>query len=290
MSGAAESGAAGQMGGHMSGRLSGKVAVITGGASGIGEATARRFVDEGARVVVADVQDSLGQAVVDRLGDQARYVHCDVTQEDQVAAAVDLAVETWGRLDVMFNNAGIVGAVGPIADTSADAWRKTIDVLLNSVFYGTKHAARVMIPQGSGSIIATTSIAGMIGGLGPHGYTAAKTAVVGFTKSVASELNQYTIRVNAIAPGTIPTALTAQALGGDRDDLAAVAEHARRTNGMGIASDPMDVANAALYLASDEARLVNGHTLVVDAGRSINGGSARFASSAPSMVDATQDN
>ena len=275
--------------GRPAGRLSGKVAVITGGSSGIGEATAQRFVAEGARVVVADVQDSLGQAVVDLLGDQARYVHCDVTQEDQVAAAVDLAVSTWGRLDVMFNNAGIVGAVGPIADTPADGWLKTIDVLLNSVFYGTKHAARIMIPQGSGSIIATTSIAGMIGGLGPHGYTAAKTAVVGFTKSVASELNQYTIRVNAIAPGTIPTALTAQALAGDRGDLATVAEHARLTNGMGIASDPMDIANAALYLASDEARLVNGHTLVVDAGRSINGGSARFASSAPTMVDATEN-
>lgn len=269
------------------GRLSGKVTVITGGASGIGEATAKRFVAEGASVVIADVQDALGQAVADGLGDAARYVHCDVTDEDQVSAAVDLAVATWGRLDVMFNNAGIVGAVGPIAETAGDAWRKTLDVLLNSVFYGTKHAARVMIPQGSGSIIATTSIAGVIGGLGPHGYTAAKTAIVGFTKSVASELNQYTIRVNAIAPGTIPTALTAQALGGDRDDLAAVAEHARRTNGMGIASDPMDIANAALYLASDEARLVNGHTLVVDAGRSVNGGSSRFAASAPAMVDAT---
>jgi NAD(P)-dependent dehydrogenase (short-subunit alcohol dehydrogenase family) len=269
------------------GRLIGKVAVITGGASGIGEATAKRFVAEGARVVVADVQDALGQAVADGLGSSALYVHCDVTKEEQVAAAVDLAVATWGTLDVMFNNAGIVGAVGPIADTTADAWQKTIDVLLNSVFYGTKHAARIMIPQGSGSIIATTSIAGVIGGLGPHAYSAAKTAIVGLTKSVASELNQYTIRVNAIAPGTIPTALTAQALGGDRDNLAAIAEHARRTNGMGIASDPMDIANAALYLASDEARLVNGHTLVVDAGRSINGGSARFASAAPTMVDAT---
>jgi NAD(P)-dependent dehydrogenase (short-subunit alcohol dehydrogenase family) len=273
----------------MNGRLEGKVAVITGGASGIGEATARRFVAEGARVVVADVQAALGQSVVDSLGDSARFIACDVTVEDQVAAAVDLAVATWGQLDVMFNNAGIVGAIGPIAETPGEAWLKTIDVLLNSVFYGTKHAARVMTRQRSGSIIATTSIAGMIGGLGPHGYTAAKTAVVGFTKSVAAELNQYSIRVNAIAPGTIPTALTAQALAGDKNDLAAVAEHARRTNGLGIASDASDIANAALYLASDEARLVNGHILVVDAGRSVNGGSARFAGSASAMVDAAAD-
>ena len=269
----------------MGDRLAGKTAVITGGASGIGEATVRRFVAEGAMVVVADIQVAAGRAVAASLGDAARFLACDVTVEDEVAAAVDLAVSTWGRLDVMFNNAGIVGAIGPIADTTREAWLKTIDVLLNSVFYGSKHAARVMVPQRSGSIISTTSIAGVIGGVGPHGYTAAKTAVVGLTKSLASELNQYTIRVNAIAPGTIPTALTAHALAGDRSNVAAVAEHARATNGMGIASDPMDIANAALYLASDEARLVNGHTLVVDAGRSTNGGSARFASAAAAMID-----
>ena len=271
----------------MGDRLAGKTAVITGGASGIGEATARRFVAEGARVVVADIQEPLGRAVAESLGDAARFIPCDVTDEAQVAAAVDLAVTAWGRLDVMFNNAGIVGAVGPVADTDGDAWRRTIDVLLHSVFYGSKHAARVMVPQRHGSIIATTSIAGVIGGLGPHAYTAAKHAVVGLTRSLASELNQYTIRVNCIAPGTIPTALTAQALGGDRNDLAKVAEHARLTNGMGIASDPIDIANAALYLASDEARLVNGHTLVVDAGRSVNGGSSRFAAAAPAMEDAS---
>jgi NAD(P)-dependent dehydrogenase (short-subunit alcohol dehydrogenase family) len=269
----------------MGDRLAGKVAVITGGASGIGEATARRFVAEGARVIVADIQAAAGQAVADSLGDSARFISCDVTVESQVAAAVDLAVSTWGRLDVMFNNAGIIGAVGSIAETSTEAWLKTTDVLLHSVFYGSKHAARVMIPQGSGAIISTTSIAGVIGGLGPHAYTAAKTAVVGLTKSVASELIQYDITVNAIAPGSIPTALTAQALAGDSANLAAVAAHVKQTNRTSFAPDVTDIANAALYLASDEARLVSGHTLVVDAGRSVNGGSARFASADAAMVD-----
>ncbi|MEO8266635.1 MAG: glucose 1-dehydrogenase [Ilumatobacteraceae bacterium] len=267
----------------MGSRLEGKIAVITGAASGIGEATAIRFVEEGARVIVSDIQVETGRAVAARLGDSARFIETDVTDEAQVAAAVNLAMTTWGRLDCMFNNAGVVGAVGPIADTSAEAWGRTIAVLLHSVFYGTKHAARVMIPKRSGVILSTTSIAGVIGGLGPHGYTTAKHAVIGLTKSAASELNQHGIRVNAIAPGTIPTALTASLMG-DPDNLAAVAEHAKNTNGLGIASDPMDIANAALYLASDEARLVSGHTLVVDAGRSINGGSARFVNAAPAML------
>ena len=267
----------------MGSRLDGKIAVITGAASGIGEATAIRFVEEGARVIVSDIQVETGYAVAERLGDSARFIETDVTDEAQVAAAVNLAMTTWGRLDCMFNNAGVVGVVGPIADTSGEAWGRTIAVLLHSVFYGTKHAARVMIPARSGVILSTTSVAGILGGLGPHGYTTAKHAVIGLTKSAATELNQHGIRVNAIAPGTIPTALTASLMG-DPSNLAAVAEHAKNTNGLGIASDPMDVANAALYLASDEARLVSGHTLVVDAGRSIDGGSARFANAAPAMV------
>jgi NAD(P)-dependent dehydrogenase (short-subunit alcohol dehydrogenase family) len=266
----------------MGNRLDGLVAVVTGGSSGIGEATVRRFTEEGARVVVADLQVERGQELTSSLGDVARFLRCDVTVEAEVAAAIQLAVDTWGQLDVMFNNAGIIGAVGPIAETDTGAWLKTIDVLLHSVFYGCKHAARVMLPRNSGSIISTSSIAGVIGGLGPHAYTASKTAIVGLTKSVASELGPQGIRVNAIAPGTIPTPLTAVAVTGDPTNIAAVTERSKSM--FGIAADPIDIANAALYLASDEGRLVNGHTLVVDAGRSINGGSARFASASAKMI------
>ena len=159
----------------MGDRLQGKTAVITGASSGIGAAGARRFVEEGAHVVVADVQIDLGTALVAELGDSARFIECDVTDEDAIVASIQLAIDTSGQLDVMFNNAGVIGAIGPIAETDSDAWRRTIDVLLHSVFYGCKQAAAVMIPQGSGWIINTSSIAGVIGGLGGHAYTTAKT-------------------------------------------------------------------------------------------------------------------
>ena len=194
-----------------------------------------------------------------------------------MAAAVDLAVETWGQLDCMFNNAGIVGAVGPLVDTIAEAWHRTMGVLLTSAFFGVKHAGRVMIPVRSGVIVSTSSVAGLVAGLGPHVYTVAKTGILALTRSAACELAHHGIRVNAIAPGTIPTAMTAMALTGDDTAIDVAAEHARTTNPLGVASGPIDIANAALYLASDEARFVTGHTLVVDAGRSIDGGSARFA-------------
>lgn len=265
----------------MGDRLEGKITVITGAASGIGAASARRFVDEGAKVVVADVQVDLGEAIADELGDSSRFVECDVTDERAVASAIRLAVDTWGRLDVMFNNAGVIGAVGPISETDSDAWRRTIDILLHSVFYGCKQAAKVMVPQGSGSIINTASIAGVIAGLGGHAYTTAKTGIVGLTKSVAAELAPRGVRCNAIAPGTIPTALTAAMLG-DVGNLEAVAEQLRERHGR--SSDAVDIANAALYLASEESAFVSGHTLVVDYTRSINGGSGRFSSAAPAMI------
>jgi NAD(P)-dependent dehydrogenase (short-subunit alcohol dehydrogenase family) len=268
----------------MTRRMEGKVAVITGGASGIGEGTVRRFVEAGARVVVADLQVGPGKALVDELGDATRFVETDVAQEDDVAAAVGLAVSEFGRLDCMFNNAGILGAVGPIGQTSAEAWDRTTDVLLRSVFLGMKHAARVMVGQGSGVILSTASTAGIMGGLGPHAYTACKHAVIGLTKSVAAELAPHGIRVNAVAPGGTVTAMTAIAYTGDASQTDTAAERIKAGSHLGIAGQPVDIANAALYLASDEARYVTGHCLVVDAGSTTNAGSGGFAAAEPALV------
>lgn len=254
----------------MPGRIEGQVAVITGGASGIGEGTARRFVAEGAKVVIADMQVDAGQALADELGDAARFHETNVTSEDDVAGAVDMAVAEFGQLDIMFNNAGIVGVVGPIAETPTDAWDNTISILLRGVFLGTKHAARVMMPRNSGSIISTSSTAGILGGLGPHGYTAAKHGVIGLTKSVANELAQYQIRVNAISPGNTVTTMTA-GVSGNADDLENAGKYIASGSPLGYAGFPEDIANAALYLASDESRYMSGHTMVVDAGQTASG-------------------
>ena len=255
----------------MTGRLDGKVAVITGAASGIGAGTVRMFVDNGAKVIVADMQEAAGRALVAELGDSTRFALCDVTKESDVAAAVDMAVAEFGRLDIMFNNAGIIGAVGRISEMSVEAWDNTINILLRGVFLGVKHAARVMMPQGSGVIINTSSTAGILGGLGPHAYTAAKHGVIGLTKSTANELAPYAIRVNAISPGNTVTAMTASIRGGDTIDLAATEERIAAGSPLGYAGLPEDIAAAALYLASYDARCVTGHTLVVDSGQTTSG-------------------
>ena len=248
-------------------RLEGKVAAITGASSGFGAASARRFVAEGCKVVLGDIQADAGAALAEELGDAAVYINCNVTREDDIAAMVDLAVSHFGKLDIMFNNAGIVGAVGPIDTTPAEEWIATLDVLLNGVFYGMKHAARVMKPQMSGSIISMSSTAGIMGGLGPHAYCAAKHAVVGMTKNVGAELCRFGIRVNAIAPAGMATAMVANVSTGDHTAIEktkqVLAEASPLINRPGVAED---VANAALWLASDESGYTNGLTLTTDAG------------------------
>ena len=251
----------------MAGRVEGKVAVVTGAASGLGEATARLMHAEGASVILTDIQDDRGQRVAADLGDRARYLHCDVSSEPDVANAVDEAINHFGRLDCMFNNAGIVGTQGGIDEIPLEEYEFTMAVLLRSVFLGLKHAARVMKPQHSGVILNTTSIGGLQGGLGPHVYGAAKGAVVALTKNVAAELGAWSIRVNAIAPGKILTPMNAANLTGDPDAMDEAREaFATRTPLRGRIGVAEDIAHAALWLASDDAGFVSGHTLVVDGG------------------------
>jgi NAD(P)-dependent dehydrogenase (short-subunit alcohol dehydrogenase family) len=251
-------------------QLDGKVAIVTGGASGIGEGTVRKFVASGARVVISDVQDSRGEKLAEELGPAASFYHTDVSQEEEVRAAVSHAIQKWGRLDVMFNNAGFGGVSGSIIDTDMAAYDSTMAVLLRGVVLGMKHAGRVMKEQGSGSIISTASVAGVGLGFGPHVYSAAKAAVIHLTKSVANELGESGVRVNCICPGGIATPIFGKGMGlsPEQADLTVDLMKDRLAQGQPIkrAGLPEDIANAAAWLASDEASFVNGHALVVDGG------------------------
>lgn len=252
------------------GKLDGKVAVITGGASGIGDATVRLFVAEGCRVVIADVQDDRGARLAEELGKSASYRHADVSQEAQVSGAIAHALSRFGRLDCLFNNAGAGGVAGPIEEIPADGFDHTMGVLLRGVFLGMKHAAPVMKRQGGGSIISTASVAGLQAGYGPHVYSAAKAAVVHLTRSVAMELGESGVRVNCICPGGIATPIFGSALGlaGPEADRVALLMKTLLATRQPIqrAGLPEDIARAALWLASEESSFVNGHALIVDGG------------------------
>jgi NAD(P)-dependent dehydrogenase (short-subunit alcohol dehydrogenase family) len=253
----------------MTGRLTDKVAIITGGASGIGRASVLRFLAQGARVVIADVNE--GQAAETlRLcaevapAERVRFERCDVAQERDVAAVVQRTVAEFGQLDCMFNNAGLVGAVGPLTGVSVAAWDQTYAVLVRGVFLGIKHAALAMQERG-GSIINTASIAGLNAGAGPAAYSSAKAAVIGLTRSAAVELAPAKIRVNALCPGLILTPLLER---GQPTELESVLRNAQPWPETGL---PEHVADAAVFFASDEARFVTGEALVVDGGITARG-------------------
>jgi NAD(P)-dependent dehydrogenase (short-subunit alcohol dehydrogenase family) len=239
--------------------------VITGGASGIGEATVRLFVAEGARVVIADLQDAKGEALAKELGASAAYQRTDVTKDADVRAAVERATREFGRLDCIYNNAGITGASGTIDAITADEFDATIAVDLRGVFLGMRHAAPVMKAQGSGSIISTASIAGLRAGEGPHVYSAAKAAVVHLTRSVALELAPHSVRVNCICPGAIVTPMVTMGLMEPTpENLERMKAPFARYQPLPRAGMPEDIARAALWLASDDSSFVTGHALVVD--------------------------
>ena len=247
-------------------RLDGQVAIITGAGSGIGAASARRFVEEGARVLVADMHDVKANALVDELGDAAAFFRADVSREDDVEAMVGEAIARWGRLDIMFNNAGFGGAIGPIETITTDDFDITFDVLVKGVFLGIKHATPIMREQGSGSIINTASVAGLQAGWSPHLYSVAKAAVIHLTKSVALELGEYGIRCNCICPGIIATPLAAGFAKATDEQLDEMKRRLGRTQVLGRIGDPVDIANAAVWLASAESSYVTGHAQVVDGG------------------------
>ncbi|MFT5531058.1 MAG: NAD(P)-dependent dehydrogenase (short-subunit alcohol dehydrogenase family) [Candidatus Poriferisodalaceae bacterium] len=247
-------------------RLEGQVAIITGGASGIGAGTVRRFVEEGAKVLVSDLDEERGSALVDELGDSTAFLRTDVSQEDQVAAMIDEATDRWGRLDCLFNNAGFGGALGPIESTSVLDYDLTMDVLLKSVFLGMKYAAPVMKAQGSGSIISTASVAGLRPGYAPHLYSVAKCGVIHLTKSVALELGENNIRVNCICPGFIATPLAAGRPDADDSQIQQMRDAGEGSQVLGRVGEPRDIANAALWLASDESEWVTGREMVIDGG------------------------
>ncbi|ORL15997.1 glucose 1-dehydrogenase [Prescottella equi] len=256
--------------------LDGKVAVVTGGASGIGAATCTLLTERGARVVVTDIDDERGKAVATTLGENAFYVHTDVTREEDVMAAVRAATDKFGRLDAMVNNAGRVGAWTFIADTTADEWDASFAVLARSAFLGTKHAARVMREQGFGAIVNVASVAGLRTGFGPHPYGAAKAAVLQMTRSAARELAEFGVRVNAVTPGGVATRITGHGAGLEGEALDASVDEVRR----GLASfqpipragEGADIAGAIAYLASDDATFVTGQNIVVDGGLTLGKG------------------
>jgi NAD(P)-dependent dehydrogenase (short-subunit alcohol dehydrogenase family) len=247
-------------------RLKNRVAVITGGAGGMGQATVLRFLDEGARVVIADFNAASGEETL-RLAaeaghaDSARFIKTDVASEADVKSMIECAVDSFGRLDVIFNNAGVGGAIGPVWDMEEHEWDYTFDVLVKGVFFGIKHATRVFRRQGEGgNIINTASVAGLSGGCGPLAYSAAKAAVINLSRAAAVQLAPDRIRVNAICPGFILTGLThphqqtLEEAGRFLDGLQPWPQHGRGA----------DIAGTALFLASDDSAFVSGEAIVVD--------------------------
>jgi NAD(P)-dependent dehydrogenase (short-subunit alcohol dehydrogenase family) len=243
--------------------LTDRVAVVTGGASGIGRATVLTFLAAGARVVVGDLNADNGEKLVAEVADaeRLRFIRTDVAEEAEVEALIGAAVDGFGGLDVVFNNAGVGGAFGPLTEISVADWDRTFAVLTRSVFLGTKHGARAMVEQGrGGSIVNTASVAGLGGGAGPLAYSAAKAAVVNLTYNSAVELARHRIRVNAICPGLIHTPL---ALGRHADKVREAMPSFQPWPAEGI---PEDIAGLALYLAGRDSGFLTGEAIRADGG------------------------
>lgn len=254
------------------GDLVGKVAIVTGGANGIGAASAEAVVAEGGRVVIADFDDERGHDLAERLGDAACYRRTDVGVREDVRALVDFAIDAFGALDVMFNNAGITGAFhNRFLDDPLDDLERVLRINLASAMWGTQYAARHMAGRGGGAIVNTASIAALDPGFAIPAYRASKAGIINFTRSVAVDLGEYGIRVNAIAPGGIPTTMNSFAEPGlapeEFADLQAHLQPIRLIKQpLKRPGKPADIANMLVFLASDRASHVTGQVMVVDGG------------------------
>lgn len=249
--------------GSAQGPLAGRVAVVTGGASGIGRATVLRFLAAGARVVVGDLNEAGGESLAAEVGDpdRLRFRPADVSAESDVVSLVRAAGDAFGRLDVMFNNAGLGGAYGPLTNLDAADWDRTFAVISRGAFLGTKHAARLMIELGNGgSIINDASVAGQTGGAGPVAYSAAKAAVLSFTANAAVELAAHRIRVNAICPGLIDTPMVMGR------DPAAITSRLATFQPWPDLGQPEHIASIALFLAGADSEFVTGAAIRADGG------------------------
>ena len=255
------------------GRLDGKVAVITGAASGIGLATVERFVEEGARVVAADVQEAAGRELEQRFPGVVRFARCDVTRLGELKAAIDGAVARFGGLDVLFSNAGAVGSRAGVEGFDAAGWDDTFALLLRSVSAGAAFAVPHMKQRGGGAIVNTSSISALQAGYAPIAYSVAKAGVLHYTRMAATELSAHRIRINAVVPGFIATSIFGQVFGlgpeASRRMGESVAQRSGTANPVGRSGMPRDIAEAVVFLSSDAAGFVTGTHLVVDGGITI---------------------
>ncbi|MEH6548912.1 MAG: glucose 1-dehydrogenase [Pseudomonadales bacterium] len=240
--------------------LKNKVALITGAASGIGEATARLFIAEGAKVLLADVNQQLGQALAIELGDDAAFIACDVSDESQVVAMIAEAVTRFGRLDCAVNNAGVTGAPCSLENMSLESWRQVIDINLSGVFLCLKHEITQMLQQGEGAIVNVASGAGLIGVPNMAGYCASKHGVLGLTKTAATENVRKGIRVNAVLPGSIRTPMLEETLALGEE----VEKMILRSIPSGQFGKPEQIAESIAWLCSDRASYVSGESMTVD--------------------------
>jgi NAD(P)-dependent dehydrogenase (short-subunit alcohol dehydrogenase family) len=258
----------------MTDRLKNKVALITGGSSGLGLATVKRFLAEGAKIVIADIQDSREPDFIAKAGNDIHFVRCDVTKESDMENAVAAAVQTFGGLDILFNNAGGGGDLSPLRTISAEGFTRTMTFLATSVAMGMKYAAPAMKARGGGSIINVASTAALEAGWGPIAYSAGKAAVIQLTVIGAAELACDKIRVNTVTPGLIMTPLAYRPSGNSEEDkmrLARVSAAAADLQPIRRAGQPDDIANAVLFLASDESTFITGTNTIVDGGMTVGG-------------------